>query len=96
MTLRPYRISALLVLGTALLAVGAVAQNHPSTTPSTSAPESPYGGTTVEDIVARVNDQIITRSDYDRAMKEIDNEGSPARRDAAADLRGSTRTCCAT
>lgn len=73
MTLRPYRISALLVLGTALLAVGAVAQNHPSTTPS--APESPYGGTTVEDIVARVNDQIITRSDYDRAMKEIDNEG---------------------
>ncbi|WP_263357125.1 peptidylprolyl isomerase [Acidicapsa ligni] len=73
MTLRPYRISALLVLGTALLAVGAVAQNHPSTT--NPAPASPYGGVTVEDIVARVNDQIITRSDYDRAMKEIDQDG---------------------
>ena len=30
---------------------------------------------TVEDIIARVNDQIITRSDYDRAMKELDQEG---------------------
>ncbi len=30
---------------------------------------------TVEDIIARVNDQIITRSDYDRAMKELDDEG---------------------
>jgi peptidyl-prolyl cis-trans isomerase SurA len=70
MTLRPYRISALLVLGTALLSVGAVAQNHPSS----AAPESPYGGTTVEDILARVNDQIITRSDYDRALKEMDQE----------------------
>jgi peptidyl-prolyl cis-trans isomerase SurA len=70
MTLRPYRISALLVLGTALFAVGAVAQNHPSS----AAPESPYGGTTVEDILARVNDQIISRSDYDRAMKEMDTE----------------------
>ena len=29
----------------------------------------------VEDIIARVNDQIITRSDYDRAMKELDDEG---------------------
>jgi len=29
----------------------------------------------VEDIIARVNDQIITRSDYDRALKELDTEG---------------------
>jgi peptidyl-prolyl cis-trans isomerase SurA len=29
----------------------------------------------VEDIIARVNDQIITRSDYDRAIKELDQEG---------------------
>src|SRR5258708_5163358 len=73
MTLRPYRISALLVpaiLGTAILATGAQAQNHPAST----APQSPYGGSTVEDILARVNDQIITRSDFDRAMKELDNE----------------------
>jgi peptidyl-prolyl cis-trans isomerase SurA len=40
----------------------------------TNAPQSPYGGTTVEDIIARVNDQIITRSDYDRALSELDQE----------------------
>jgi peptidyl-prolyl cis-trans isomerase SurA len=45
-----------------------MAQTHPA------ASESPYGGTTVEDIVARVNDQIITQSDYDRAMKQLDDE----------------------
>jgi len=38
-------------------------------------PESPYGGTTVEDIIARVNDQIITKSDYDRAESELDQAG---------------------
>lgn len=68
MTLTPFRIPAALVFSTALLASSALAQNRPAT------PESPYGGVTVEDIVARVNDQIITRSDYDRAMKEMDDE----------------------
>jgi len=54
---------------TALLLSGfALAQARPST------PESPYGGTTVEEIVARVNDQIITRSDYNRAQAESDQE----------------------
>jgi peptidyl-prolyl cis-trans isomerase SurA len=38
-------------------------------------PESPYGGTTVEDIIARVNDQIISKSDYDRAEAELDRAG---------------------
>jgi peptidyl-prolyl cis-trans isomerase SurA len=38
------------------------------------APQSPYGGTTIEDIIARVNDQIITRSDYERAMSEVDRD----------------------
>jgi peptidyl-prolyl cis-trans isomerase SurA len=78
MTLRTHRISALrlpallapALLGTILLASGAHAQTHPAS----SAPESPYGGVTVEDILARVNDQIISRSDYDRAMKEMDDE----------------------
>jgi peptidyl-prolyl cis-trans isomerase SurA len=68
MTPRPFRIFAALVLGTSLLAASASAQTKPA------APESPYGGVTVEDIVARINDQIITRSDYDRAMKEMDEE----------------------
>ncbi|MGA2807801.1 MAG: peptidylprolyl isomerase [Terracidiphilus sp.] len=68
MTLRLFRIPAAFVFGTVLLASSTLAQTHPA------APESPYGGTTVEDIIARVNDQIITRSDYDRAMKELDAE----------------------
>ena len=51
-----------------LLAASALAQSRPAE------PSSPYGGVTVEDIIARVNDQIISRSDYDRAMKEVDQE----------------------
>ena len=62
MTSRLFRIPAATVLGTLLLASSSLAQTHPA------APQSPYGGATVEDIIARVNDQIITRSDYDRAM----------------------------
>jgi peptidyl-prolyl cis-trans isomerase SurA len=68
MTDRFLRIPAAFVFGTLLLASSTLAQTRPAT------PESPYGGTTVEEIVARVNDQIITRSDYDRAMKELDSE----------------------
>jgi peptidyl-prolyl cis-trans isomerase SurA len=68
MTLRFLRIPAAIVFGTALLSSSAIgrAQNM--------APQSPYGGTTVEDIIARVNDQIITRSDYERAQSEVDRD----------------------
>ena len=68
MTLRFLRNPAVIVFGTVLLAIPtlALAQNV--------APQSPYGGVTVEDIVARVNDQVISRSDYDRAMTEVDQE----------------------
>jgi peptidyl-prolyl cis-trans isomerase SurA len=68
MNSRILRIPAALVFGTALLASSTLAQTRPA------APESPYGGTTVEEIIARVNDQVITSSDYDRAMKEMDQE----------------------
>ncbi len=68
MTLRFLRIPAVTMLGTALLVSFAPAQTRPA------APESPYGGVTVEEIIARVNDQIITRADYDRAQKELDDE----------------------
>ncbi len=37
-------------------------------------PASPYGGSTVEQIIARVNDQIITSSDYDRALSELEDD----------------------
>jgi peptidyl-prolyl cis-trans isomerase SurA len=68
MTLRLIRIPAVFVFGTVLLASPtlALAQNP--------APQSPYGGVTVQDIIARVNDQIITRADYDRALNEVDQE----------------------
>ena len=69
MTQNSLRISAAFVFGAALLATSSLAQTHATT------PQSPYGGVTVEDIVARVNDQIITQSDYDRALKEMDQEG---------------------
>ena len=68
MTLRILRTPAAFVFATLLLASSTPAQTHPA------APESPYGGTTVEEIIARVNNQIITSSDYDRAMKELDGE----------------------
>jgi peptidyl-prolyl cis-trans isomerase SurA len=69
MTFRFFRIPAVSVLSTIVLVTSSVAQTHPAQ------PESPYGGVVVEDIIARVNDQIITRSDYERAMKELDDEG---------------------
>ena len=52
---------------------GAAHWHHLAQTPA-NAPESPYGGMTVEEIIARVNDQIITKSDYDRALSELDQE----------------------
>jgi peptidyl-prolyl cis-trans isomerase SurA len=68
MTLRLLRNLAAFVFGTVLLASSTLAQTPPAV------PESAYGGATVEDIVARVNDQIITRSDYDRAVNVLDQE----------------------
>src|ERR1700678_1282165 len=68
MTLRTFGIPAAFVIGTALLATSASAQTHPAV------PQSAYGGVTVEDVVARVNDQVITQSDYDRAQKQVDDE----------------------
>src|SRR5208337_1179172 len=62
------RIPAAIVFGTVLLA-------SPTIAPAQNiAPQSPYGGVTIQEIIARVNDQIITRSDYDRALAEVDQE----------------------
>jgi peptidyl-prolyl cis-trans isomerase SurA len=68
MTFKLLRIPAAFVMVTSLLASPAFAQVRGT------APASPYGGETVEDIIARVNDQIITSTDYDRAMQELDQE----------------------
>ncbi len=64
-----FRISATLVLGTLALAAGSQAHAQ------ANEPASPYGGTVAEDIIARVNDQIITQSDYNRALDEMNKEG---------------------
>jgi peptidyl-prolyl cis-trans isomerase SurA len=68
MNLRLSSIPAAFVFATALLAAPAFAQTH------AAAPQSPYGGTPVEEIIVRVNDQVISTSDYERAMKEMDQE----------------------
>jgi peptidyl-prolyl cis-trans isomerase SurA len=78
MKLRFVTTSAAIAMGAALLAGVSVAHAQ------NMVPASPYGGTTVEDIIARVNDQIITRSDYDRAMTEVDQE---ARQRGAATMQ---------
>jgi peptidyl-prolyl cis-trans isomerase SurA len=36
--------------------------------------QSPYPGTVVEDIVARVNDQVISTSDYERAVQDLEQQ----------------------
>jgi peptidyl-prolyl cis-trans isomerase SurA len=69
MNLRHFRGFAAFAFGAALLVCPSLALGQ------ANEPESPYGGTTVEDIIARVNDQIITKSDYDRAETELDQEG---------------------
>jgi peptidyl-prolyl cis-trans isomerase SurA len=64
-----FRISAALAFGAMLVAAGSLARAQDNE------PASPYGGTVAEGIIARVNDQIITKSDYDRAMADLDQEG---------------------
>jgi peptidyl-prolyl cis-trans isomerase SurA len=66
MKLRAFIIPAALVLSTVLLPGSASAQ--------TATAQTPYGGDVAEQIIARVNDQIITSSDYDRALKELEQE----------------------
>ena len=68
MNLKPIRIPGSLSLAALLLTSVSFAQSRPT------APGSPYGGATIEEIIARVNDQIITKSDYDRALSEHDQE----------------------
>jgi peptidyl-prolyl cis-trans isomerase SurA len=68
MTQRILHIFAACAFGSLLYPCAALAQTQGG------APASPYGGTTVEQIIARVNDQIITSADYDRAQTELEAE----------------------
>ncbi len=67
----------------ALLAASVGLAVLPSTVPAwaqgrgssdTQNQQSPYRGTIVEEIAARVNDQVISKSDYDRADQELEQE----------------------
>jgi len=73
MTTRILRTHAAFALGTMLVA-GLLAGFSMARAQSNE-PASPYGGTVAEGIIARVNDQIITRSDYERAMADMDQVG---------------------
>jgi len=82
-----FRISQLaVVLGLSVLALPGVAQTPHYQSP-VSVPETPQqqlslptpapitpNGTVVEDVIARVNDQIINRSDVERAEEELARE----------------------
>jgi peptidyl-prolyl cis-trans isomerase SurA len=77
MILRVSLFPAMLAAGVALSVAPAVsvAQSRAAadvTSQRTS--QSPYQGTVVEDIVAMVNDQAISKSDYDRAEQEMEAE----------------------
>jgi hypothetical protein len=72
--------TAILILSASLSAVPSLAQATTQTanaqTPQNPAAMAPVNGKVIEDIVARVNDQIITQSDYDRAAEQLDGEPS--------------------
>jgi peptidyl-prolyl cis-trans isomerase SurA len=71
--------TAILILSASLSALPSLAQSSSTQianaqTPANPAALAPVNGKVVEDIVARVNDQIITQSDYDRAAEQLDAE----------------------
>lgn len=76
MTLRfaPYRFMSCRTALAASLAIATLSTSFgQSTKPAApAASPSPYQGTVVEEVVARVNDQVISRSDYDRASQDLD------------------------
>jgi peptidyl-prolyl cis-trans isomerase SurA len=70
--------AAILILSASLSALPSLAQGTTQTANAQAPPNpaalAPVNGKVVEDIVARVNDQIITQSDYDRAAEQLDSE----------------------
>ena len=80
--------AGLLAAATFALAVPALTAQTVSATSknaAAAAPVSPYHGEVVEDIIARVNDQVISTSDYDRAEGELTGQAQQ-RNMSAADL----------
>jgi peptidyl-prolyl cis-trans isomerase SurA len=65
--------TAILILSASLSAAPGLAQANNKTG---ATEPSPTQGKVVEDIAVRVNDQIITSSDYDRALEQLEAEAS--------------------
>ncbi len=72
MKLKTLQFRALLAVSIGSLVLPAFSQ---TARPGNAAQASPFGGTVVEEVVARVNDQIISKSDYDRAAQEMEQQG---------------------
>jgi peptidyl-prolyl cis-trans isomerase SurA len=76
---RAFRFPATLAASAGLLLisgtfVSTAAQSRGSNFADTQRAASPYQGTVVEQIVAEVNDQVISKSDYERAERELEQE----------------------
>jgi peptidyl-prolyl cis-trans isomerase SurA len=73
---KPLR-TTLLAVATLALSAGVYAQStQQSQNAAAAAPDEPYHGTVVEQVVAQVNDQIISTSDYNRAEQELEQQAS--------------------
>src|ERR1700744_2451738 len=73
MIYRSLPLPAAFAAGIVFLAIPALGQTS-AKAPAAPASQSPYQGTVVENIVARVNDQIISKSDYQRADQELESQ----------------------
>ncbi len=76
---RAFRFPATLAASAGLLltsgaVVSSIAQSRGSNFADTQRGPSPYQGSVVEEIVAMVNDQVISKSDYERAQHEMEQE----------------------
>jgi peptidyl-prolyl cis-trans isomerase SurA len=72
MMLRSFPFRAMLAASMAIAVMPLYSQ---SSNLGQQASQSPYPGSVVEEIVARVNDQVISTSDYARAEQELEQEG---------------------
>lgn len=76
MMLRSFPFRTMLAVSMAVAAIPAFAVSPgQQSQQNTPAQESPYQGSVVEEIIARINDQVISKSDYARAEQELENEG---------------------
>jgi peptidyl-prolyl cis-trans isomerase SurA len=61
-----------LAVAVASVSLSARGQSHSIPPPAASEPQSPFAGTVVEEPIVFVNDQIISKSDYERQLAEIE------------------------